>query len=91
MAQKREARRVKVGATLDPDLVAAVDRYVKEHPGTERSRVIDEALRLWCAEQQEAAMTRQLTAPRSRREIEEHEAWKAIRAASAARIFGRRR
>lgn len=86
----RQARRVKVGATLDPALVAAVDRYVEEHPGTDRSGVIDDALRLWYARRQEEAMVRQFTAPRSRREQQEHEAWKAIQAVAARRIFGKR-
>jgi len=86
----RAARRAKVGATLDPELVAAVDRYVEGHPGTDRSGVIDEALRLWWARQQAEAMERQFAAPRSRREIEERKAWTAVQAAAAGRIFRRR-
>jgi Arc/MetJ-type ribon-helix-helix transcriptional regulator len=86
----RSARRVKVGATLDPELVAAVDRYVDEHPGSDRSGVIDEALRLWYARRQDEAMERQFSAPRSRREIEEREAWKPIQAAAAERVFRKR-
>ena len=53
-------RRVKVGATLDPDLVGAVDAYVTGHPGADRSAVIDEALRLWHEREQAAAMEQQL-------------------------------
>lgn len=45
-AVARAAPRVKVGATLDPDLVAAVDRYVVDHPGTDRSGVLDSRGRL---------------------------------------------
>lgn len=89
-AMARSARRVKVGATLDPELVAAVDRYVEEHPGSDRSRVIDEALRLWYARRQDEAMERQFSAPRSRRETEEREAWKSIQAAAAQRVFRKR-
>ena len=84
----RNARRVKVGATLDPDLVAAVDRYVGEHSDVDRSSVIDDALRLWYAQQQEQALERQLTAPRSARERAETRRWASIRRASASRRFG---
>lgn len=86
----RSARRVKVGATLDPELVAAVDRYVEEHPGRDRSGVIDEALRLWYARRQDKAMERQFTAPRSRREIAERQAWKSIQAEAAELVFRKR-
>lgn len=87
----RSARRVKVGATLDPELIAAVDRYVGEHGDVDRSSVIDDALRLWYAQQQEQALERQLTAPRSARERAEGRAWASIRRASASRRFGRTR
>ncbi len=83
----RPARRVKVGATLDPELVAAVDRYVEEHPGSDRSGVIDEALRLWYARRQDEAMERQFRAPRSRRETAERKGWKSVQAAAAERVF----
>jgi metal-responsive CopG/Arc/MetJ family transcriptional regulator len=81
---------VKVGATLDPELVAAVDRYVDEHPGRDRSSVIDEALQLWYARQQDEAMERQLLAPRSATERREAAAWARIRAAAAQRLFEKR-
>lgn len=88
----RGARRVKVGATLDPELVSAVDRYVEVHPDVDRSTVIDEALRLWYARQQDLAVERQLLAPRSRREQSEAQDWRSIRGAAAERMIrGRRR
>lgn len=80
-------RRVKVGATLDPDLIGAVDLYVGVHPGVDRSAVIDDALRLWCTQQQDIAMERQLRAPRSKREDQERAAWQRIQAAAARRTF----
>ena len=86
----RSARRVKVGATLDPELVAAVDRYVEEHPDSDRSGVIDEALRLWYARRQDEAMERQFSVPRSRRELAERQAWKSIQAAAAERVSRKR-
>ncbi len=82
---------MKVGATLDPEMIAAVDRFVADNPGVDRSSVIDDALRLWYARRQEEAMERQLLAPRSDRERREGAAWKAIRRASAVRRFGGRR
>lgn len=86
----RSARRVKVGATLDPELIAAVDRYVDDHPELDRSSVIDDALRLWYARQQDEAMEKQLLAPRSARERSEGRGWAAIRRAAATRRFGGR-
>ncbi len=84
----RGTKRVKVGATLDPELVAAVDRYVDEHSELDRSAVIDEALRIWYARQQDEALARQLSAPRSAREQAESRQWVGIRRAAASRRFG---
>ena len=83
-------RRVKIGATLDPDLVGAVDAYVAAHPDVDRSEVLDEALRLWCERQQELAMERQFSAPRSQLENAERKAWRRIRTAAARRTFTKR-
>lgn len=83
----RSARRVKVGVTLDPELVAAVDRYVDANPEVDRSTVIDHALRLWYGQQQDAAMERAFLAPRSARERSEAEGWRAIRRAAAERMI----
>lgn len=80
---------MKVGATLDPDLVAAVDLYVAGNPGLDRSTVIDDALRLWHSRQQELAMERQLREDAGRYDAE-RSAWKTIRKATAKRRFGPR-
>lgn len=82
--------RTKIGATIDPQLAAVVDAYIAAHPGTDRSGVIDEALRLWYARQQELAMIAQFRVPVSAPEGAERRAWKAIRVASATRLSGRR-
>lgn len=82
-------RRTKVGATIDPQLAAAVDAYVETHPGTDRSGVIDDALRLWYARQQAIAMTAQFRAPAAASEDAERKDWKAVRIASARRRSGR--
>ena len=82
--------RTKIGATIDPQLAAVVDAYIAAHPGTDRSGVIDEALRLWYARQQALAMAAQFRAPASAPEATERQAWKAIRTAAARRRSGRR-
>jgi Arc/MetJ-type ribon-helix-helix transcriptional regulator len=84
-------RRVKVGATLDPELVAAVDAHVAAHPGLDRSAVIDEALRLWQEREQGIAMQRQIREDAKHYDDPERVAWRQIRDAAAARTFGKRR
>ena len=89
MLSTKRAARVKVGATLDPDLVAAVDLYVAGNPGLDRSTVIDDALRLWHARQQELAMERQLLEDAGRYDAA-RSGWQAIRREAARRRFGAR-
>ena len=79
-------RRVKIGATLDPELVAAVDAHVAGTPGTDRSGVIDDALRLWNERQQEFAMERQLREDAAGYS-DERVAWRGVRGAAAKRRF----
>ncbi|MDP9252707.1 MAG: ribbon-helix-helix domain-containing protein [Chloroflexota bacterium] len=81
-------RRVKVGATLDPELISAVDAYVTGNPGTDRSAVIDDALRLWHAREQERGMERQLREDASRYDAERAD-WKRVRLSAARRRFAR--
>lgn len=69
-------RRVKISATLDPELVDALDAYVTQHPEADRSGVLDEALSLWLADQQDRAMAEQFaddSAPE-----DERRAWRSI-------------
>ena len=89
--RSNQRRRVKVGATLDPELVAAVDAHVARHPGLDRSTVIDEALRLWQEREQGAAMQRQIREDAKHYDDPERVEWRRIRDAAAARTFGRRR
>ena len=72
---------------VDPRLLEAVDAWVKQHPETDRSKVIDEALRLWFAHEQRRAMEEQFASP-SEVDGEEWEAWRSIRRAAAARRIG---
>jgi hypothetical protein len=80
--------RARVSVTVDPGLLKAVDQFVGEHTDADRSKVFDEALRLWWAEQLRHAMEAQY-APGGDPPAEEYEAWRKIRDASAAKIFGR--
>lgn len=85
-----ERHRVKISATVDPALLRAVDAYVAEHGNLDRSTVIDEALRLWCARQQELAMEAQYAAgPDEMPPAEEWAAWKSIQRGAAERLIGR--
>ncbi len=83
----RRPRRIKIGATVDLLLLQAVDSFVGQHPELDRSAVIDEALRLWYARQQEQAMEEQFSAPTEATEDEERAAWRRIQAAAAERVF----
>lgn len=80
----RARRRPKVTATLDPELLAAVDAHVAAHPDLARSAVIDQALRLWRARELESAMARQFAEPDEVRPAE-RAAWDAIRRAVTGR------
>lgn len=86
-ADVAQRHRVKISATLDPELVAGVDAYVRKHPDTDRSKIIDEALWLWFAREQDRAMEEQYA--EDDRPEEEVAAWRAIQDAAARRIFGR--
>ncbi len=48
--------RVKVSLSLDPLLVRDVDAYLEAHQGSDRSKVVDAALKLWAAAHQQSAM-----------------------------------
>lgn len=81
-------RRVKIGATVDPALLRVVDDHVARHPGCDRSAVLDEALALWHAREQERAMRAQFEAPDDV-PPEEQRAWRRIRRAAAERRLRR--
>lgn len=81
--------RVKVSLSLDPVLVRDVDMYLHTHPGADRSKVVDEALRLWAAAQQRAAMELQFADDDDAPEPE-RAAWRAVRRDAATRTVRRR-
>src|SRR5688500_5121749 len=78
---------VKVSVTVDPELLATVDRWLLEHPDQDRSKIFDEALHLWYARQQELAMEAQFSAPVDDVEREERATWRRIAAAAVERRF----
>ena len=86
-AKVSERHRVKISATVDPQLLRAVDAFVEEHSGFDRSKIIDEALRLWYAREQERAMEEQYAALPSPEEQEERAAWREVQAAAAEHLF----
>lgn len=81
--------RAKVGVILSPEWARTIDRFIETHPESNRSKVVDEALWLWYAKQQEQAMQEQFAAEPSPEEAAEYAAWSRIRDAAAAIIFSR--
>lgn len=86
-----ERRRAKLSATVDAELLDVVDRFVAEHSATNRSMIIDEALRLWAARERERAMAAQYLGPQTEQESVERAAWREIRRSAAARQLFRPR
>jgi hypothetical protein len=84
-----ERNRAKISVTVDPALLKEVDEYVSEHPGLDRSKVVDQALLQWYAARQEEAIAAQHRATPSDEERREMEDWRAIRRAAAARTLRR--
>jgi len=84
----RRMSRIKVSVTLDPDLLEAVDGFVQDHPGQDRSKVIDQALHQWYARQQDMAMEAQY-AQGDEAIGSERTSWRAIRRAAATRRLSR--
>src|SRR5262245_2841651 len=82
--------RAKISVTVDPTLLKEVDRHVATHPGTDRSKVVDEALFLWYAREQQRLIEAQFAEPEPPEVREEYEAWRRVRRAAAGRIFGPR-
>ncbi len=72
---------------MDPVLIRDVDAYVDSHVGLDRSKVVDDALRLWSAARQRAAMELQFAdGPDG---DAEHEAWRDVRRQAADRRLRR--
>jgi hypothetical protein len=81
--------RVKISATVDPELLAGVDTYLKQRGDCDRSKMLDEALWLWLAQEQHRAMEAQYEDP----DVPEEELrqWNAILDANARMMLRRDR
>jgi metal-responsive CopG/Arc/MetJ family transcriptional regulator len=90
MSQAPVRRRPKIAATVDPELLAAVDAFIADHPGSDRSKVIDDALRLWREREIERAMEEQFAA-RDVVDPAERAAWKALQRAATVKWLSTRR
>jgi hypothetical protein len=86
MTSSTGRRRVRISATVDPLLAQAVDAYVAAHAGLDRSAVINDALRLWYAHQQDLAIAAQYAADAERPPDNEWAAWQAIRREAGRRL-----
>ncbi len=76
---------MRFSATVDAALLQAVDAFTAAHPEADRGQVLDDALRLWYAREQEHAMADQFRDD-SGANTEEWESWRAIRNAAAERV-----
>lgn len=79
--------RSKVSVTMDPGLLRVVDDYVHDHPQLDRSKVVEQALTLWLAERQDAAMAEQYSGDQG--DAAELETWRSIRRAATTRRLRR--
>lgn len=76
----------KVTLTLPAELLAVVDRFVAEHPGSTRSGLCAEALQAWLLAEQEGEIERYYTAL-SAEERAEDTGWAEAAAQSAAHLW----
>ena len=90
MQQLQQRHRIKVSVTIDPRLLKIVDAFVTAHPGTDRSGVFNDALLIWCGEQQEQAIAEQHRAPKSDAEQAERDAWHRLQLEAVDRITSNR-
>ena len=84
-----ERRRAKISVTVDRALLRAVDSYVENHEGLDRSKVIDKALLAWYAARQDEAMVEQYTSSSTEDQDAEYAAWTTIRDAAASDMLSR--
>jgi metal-responsive CopG/Arc/MetJ family transcriptional regulator len=76
----------RVTLTLPTELLATMDRYVSEHPGTTRSGLLAGALRSWLQRTQEEEIERYYSSVSEEERIE-NEAWSAATTESAALLW----
>lgn len=91
MASKTSSSvKVKVTASLDPDLVKAIDGYLKESKARSRSQLIEDVLRSWLMEQKKRKLEyeiEQYYLSLSDGERKEDQEWTDITAQSIHRLW----
>ncbi len=83
-------RKVKVTASLDPDIVKAMDEYIKRFNLRSRSQLIEKALRAWQKEAKKRMLEKQVEAyyrAISDDEREDDRQWCETAAQSASRLW----
>ena len=89
-SKNASAIKVKVTASLDPDLVKAIDKYLKESKTRSRSQFIEDILRSWQREQKkrhiESEIEQYYQSLSDKEQKEDHE-WTDIAALSASHIW----
>lgn len=82
--------KIKVTATMDPDLVQAIDEYIKQIKSLSRSQLIEDVLRQWYLKQKQREMESQIEQyylALSESEREEDRQWVQIAAQGAHQLW----
>jgi len=89
-SQASFSRKVKVTASLDAELVKAIDEFLKESKDRSRSQLIEDILRKWQKEQKRQELESQIEEyylSLSNEEREEDRQWSKIAAKSAHHLW----
>jgi len=89
MGQNVKRHRQKIAATVDSIILGVVDRFSREHSDYDRNKIIDEALGLWLAQEQDRQMELQFSETLSETQQQELNAWHGIQDEAARRMFSR--
>jgi hypothetical protein len=81
--RSHDDRRQKISLSLDAATIKYMDAYVAAHPTTNRSRVVEDAMRDFRRRQIQAELERQYEEPECAIVQQELEEWRAIRRAAA--------
>ena len=82
--------KVKVTATIDPDIICAIDSYLKKTKNRSRSKFIEDILRSWYIEQKKAEIEKRIEEyylSLSEDEKKEDKEWTKIAAESAKNLW----
>ena len=75
--------RARITISLSPDLLAAVDSYIRGHPGLSRSAVCTKAITAWLQADQETLIERYYN-DQSPSDRQEDDQWRRLASRSAA-------